>query len=44
MNWKFWQNDDQKKLLEKIEKLTEKVNSMEEKINDLDKSEKKMNR
>ena len=44
MNWKFWQNDDQKKLLEKIEKLTKKVNSMEEKINDLDKSEKKMNR
>ncbi|SDH90531.1 nucleotide exchange factor GrpE [Halanaerobium congolense] len=44
MNWKFWQNDDQQKLLEKIENLTEKVNSMEEKINDLDKSEKKMNR
>ena len=44
MNWKFWQNDDQKKLLDKIEKLTKKVNSMEEKINDLDKSEKKMNR
>lgn len=44
MNWKFWQNDDHKIILEEVEKLTEKVNSMEEKINDLDKSEKKMNR
>lgn len=44
MNWKFWQKDDNKKILNQINKLTEKIDTIGDKIDELSTSKKKMDR